>query len=88
MTCRNHLLVIGGIDLASLAASAASEAQLETELKRLVVLAPESARESRAQILDELEEAGGDSRSTSSSATPPATRASSWPEPSGRGRSC
>jgi hypothetical protein len=58
--CRNHLLVIGGIDLASVAASAASEAQLETELKRLVVLAPESARDSRAQILDDLEEASGD----------------------------
>jgi hypothetical protein len=58
--CHDHLLVIGGIDLASVAASAASEAQLETELKRLVVLAPESARDSRAQILDDLEEAGGD----------------------------
>jgi hypothetical protein len=57
--CSNHLLVVGGIDLASLAASAAAEAQLETELRRLVVLAPESARDSRAQILDELEEAGG-----------------------------
>ena len=32
---------------------------METELRRLVVLAPESARESRAQILDELEEASG-----------------------------
>ena len=55
--CRDHLLVVGGVDLASVAASAASEAQLETELKRLVVLAPESARDSRAQILDDLEEA-------------------------------
>src|SRR5262249_53572921 len=43
VTCSNHLLVVGGIDLASVAASAASEAQLETELKRLVVLAPEAA---------------------------------------------
>jgi hypothetical protein len=60
VTCRDHLLIVGGIDLASLAASAAAEAQLETELRRLVVLAPESARESRAQILDDLEEAGGD----------------------------
>lgn len=57
--CSNHLLVVGGVDLASVAASAAAEAQLETELRRLVVLAPESAREARAQILDELEEAGG-----------------------------
>jgi hypothetical protein len=57
--CRDHLLVIGGIDFASLAASAASESQLETELSRLVVLAPESARDSRAQILDDLEEASG-----------------------------
>jgi hypothetical protein len=60
VTCHNHLLVVGGTDLASVAACAASEAQLEAELKRLVVLAPESARESRAQILDDLEEAGGD----------------------------
>ncbi len=59
VTCRDHLLVVGGIDLASVAASAAAEAQLETELRRLVVLAPESARDSRAQVLDELEEAGG-----------------------------
>lgn len=57
--CSNHLLVVGGTDLASVAASAAAEAQLETELRRLVVLAPESARDSRAQILDELEEASG-----------------------------
>jgi hypothetical protein len=56
VTCSDHLLVIGGLDLASVAASAASEAQLETELKRLVLLAPESARESRPQILDDLEE--------------------------------
>jgi hypothetical protein len=60
VTCHNHLLVVGGADLASVAASAAAEAQLEAELKRLVVLAPESARDSRAQILDDLEEAGGD----------------------------
>jgi hypothetical protein len=60
VTCRDHLLIVGGVDLASLAASAAAEAQLETELKRLVVLAPEAAREARAQILDDLEEAGGD----------------------------
>lgn len=57
--CSNHLLVVGGTDLASVAASAAAEAQLETELRRLVVLAPESARDSRAQIIDELEEASG-----------------------------
>jgi hypothetical protein len=58
VTCSGHLLVVGGIDLASVAASAASEAQLETELKRLVLLAPESARDSRPQILDDLEEGG------------------------------
>jgi hypothetical protein len=60
--CRDHLLVIGGLDLIGIATQAAAEAQLETELKRLVVLAPESARDSRAQILDELDEAGGDLR--------------------------
>jgi hypothetical protein len=59
VTCSDHLLVVGGLDLASVAASAASEAKLETELKRLVLLAPESARELRPQILDDLEEAGG-----------------------------
>ena len=57
---RDHLLVVGGLDLIGIATSAAAEAQLETELERLVVLAPESARESRAQILAELEETGGD----------------------------
>ncbi|HVY77342.1 MAG TPA: hypothetical protein VG898_02435 [Solirubrobacterales bacterium] len=59
VTCRDHLLVVGGIDVASIAASAAAEAQLETELRRLVVLAPESARDARAQVLDDLHEAGG-----------------------------
>lgn len=59
VTCSDHLLVVGGIDLASVAASAASEAQLETELKRLVLLAPESARDSRPQILDDLEDSSG-----------------------------
>jgi len=59
VTCSDHLLVVGGIDLASVAASAASEAQLETELKRLVLLAPESARDSRPQILDDLEDSAG-----------------------------
>src|SRR3954447_13949902 len=58
--CSDHLLVIGGVDFASLAASAASESQLETELSRLVVLAPGPPRDSRAQILDDLEEAGGE----------------------------
>jgi len=57
---RGHLLVVGGVDLVGVAASAASEAHLETGLERLVVLAPESAREERAQIRDELDEAGGD----------------------------
>ena len=56
---RDHLLVVGGVDLIGVATSAAAEAQLETELERLVVLAPESARDSRAQILADLEEAGG-----------------------------
>jgi hypothetical protein len=55
----DHLLVVGGLDLIGVATSAAAEAQLETELERLVVLAPESARDSRAQIRADLEEAGG-----------------------------
>jgi hypothetical protein len=55
---RDHLLVIGGTDLIEVATSAASQARLESGLDRLVLLAPESARESRAQILDELEETG------------------------------
>lgn len=55
---RDHLLVIGGTDLIEVATSAASQARPENGLDRLVLLAPESARESRAQILDELEETG------------------------------
>jgi hypothetical protein len=60
VTCRDHLLVVGGLDLVSVATSAAAEANLETGLKRLVVLAPESARDSRAQIRDELNDTAGD----------------------------
>jgi hypothetical protein len=53
---RDHLLVIGGTDLIELATSAAVQAQEKTGLARLVLLAPESAREAHAQIRDELEE--------------------------------
>jgi hypothetical protein len=53
---RDHLLVIGGTDLIELATAAAEQAQQKTGLDRLVLLAPESARESHAQIRDELEE--------------------------------
>lgn len=53
---RDHLLVIGGTDLIELATSAAMQAQEKTGLDRLVLLAPESAREAHAQIRDELEE--------------------------------
>ncbi len=58
--CHGHLLVVGGSNMVSVATSAAAEAQLETDLDHLVVLAPESARETRAQIREELSEAGGD----------------------------
>src|SRR5690349_6123214 len=57
--CHDHLLVVGGSDLVGVATSAAAEAQLETGLDHLVVLAPESARETRAQIREELGEASG-----------------------------
>ncbi len=55
---RDHLLVIGGTDLIEVATSAALQARPESGLDRLVLLAPESARESHAQILDDLEETG------------------------------
>jgi hypothetical protein len=55
-----HLLVVGGVDMIGVATSAAREARLETKLERLVVLAPESAREARAQIRSGLEEESGD----------------------------
>lgn len=54
-----HLLVIGGTDLIELAASVGIQSRQATGLDRLVMLAPESARESHAQIRDELEESGG-----------------------------
>lgn len=57
---RDHLLIVGGTDLVALASTAAAEARLETELERLVVLAPESARESRAQLRDDLQDSSGD----------------------------
>jgi hypothetical protein len=53
---RNHLLVIGGTDLIELATFAAAQAHEKTGLDLLVLLAPESARDSHAQIRDELEE--------------------------------
>lgn len=53
---RDHLLVIGGTDLIELATSAAAQAREAAGLDQLVILAPESARELHAQILDELEE--------------------------------
>jgi hypothetical protein len=58
--CHDHLLVVGGSDLVGVATSAAAEARLEAGLDHLVVLAPESSREARAQIREELGEASGD----------------------------
>lgn len=57
---RDHLLVVGGTDLVGVATSAAAEARLEADLDHLVVLAPESARDARAQIREELSETSGD----------------------------
>ncbi len=57
---RDHLLIIGGSGLVSVAARSAAETPRQTsELERIVVLAPESARESRAQLRSELEDAVG-----------------------------
>jgi hypothetical protein len=62
---RDHLLVIGGVDLVPVAVRAAAKAsrsRIGTEIERVVVLAPESARESRGQLRAELKEAAGDLR--------------------------
>lgn len=60
---RDHLLVIGGLDLVPVAvraAAKASRAGIGSEIERIVVLAPETARESRGQLRAELKEAAGD----------------------------
>jgi hypothetical protein len=57
---RDHLLVIGGLDLVPVAVRAAAKAgrtRIGPEIERIVVLAPESARESRGQLRAELKEA-------------------------------
>lgn len=59
VTCSDHLLVVGGVEMIGVATAAAAQAHTEAELERLVVLAPESARDQRAQIRADLEEAGG-----------------------------
>ncbi len=56
-----HLLVVGGVDLGPVATRAVADAtKLGARLEHLVVLAPESARESRAQLRASLDEAAGD----------------------------
>jgi hypothetical protein len=57
---RGHLLIVGGADLIPVAARAAAEAiKLKPAFERVVVLAPESARERRGQLRAELEAAAG-----------------------------
>jgi hypothetical protein len=55
----DHLLIVGGLDQVGIAATAAADAHEEVGLERLVVLAPESARESREGILSDLRGAAG-----------------------------
>lgn len=54
-----HLLIVGGTDLVPVAARATAEAlrRQQGSPRRLVVLAPESARDNRPQLLNELDEA-------------------------------
>jgi hypothetical protein len=61
---RDHLLVVGGVDLVPVAAGAAARGGggRTGEIERLVVLVPESARELRGQLRAELKEAAGDLR--------------------------
>jgi hypothetical protein len=63
VNARDHLLIVGGSGLVPVAALSASETLVrEGEDQRIVVLAPESARESRAQLRSELEDATGGRR--------------------------
>ncbi len=60
VSAEGHLLLVGGTALVPVATRSIAEAlRLGGSPQRLVVLAPESARESRAQLLDALEEAAG-----------------------------
>ncbi|MGE5282696.1 MAG: hypothetical protein ACM3N0_10330 [Chloroflexota bacterium] len=56
---RDHLLVIGGTDLIGVVTRVVAGKQKVAGIERLVVLAPESARESREQIREELDDAAG-----------------------------
>ena len=57
---RDHLLIVGGADLVPVAARAAAEAiGLRRAFERVVVLAPESAREQRSRLSAEIEDAAG-----------------------------
>jgi len=55
----DHLLIIGGLDQIGIAAAAAADAHEETGLDRVVILAPESARDSRKGILSDIRESAG-----------------------------
>jgi len=56
---RNHLLVIGGTDLTGVVTRVVATEREASGIERLVVLAPESARESREQIREDLADAAG-----------------------------
>jgi hypothetical protein len=59
LRARDHLLIVGSVDLVPVAARAAAATQQRPAFKRIVVLAPESARDSRDQLRGDLEEAAG-----------------------------
>ncbi len=58
LRARNHLLIVGGSGLVPIAARSAAETlHAEGKEQHIVVLAPEAARDSRAQLRSELEDA-------------------------------
>jgi hypothetical protein len=56
---RDHLLVVGGTNLIAVVTRVVAAERTAAGIDRLVVLAPESARESREQLREELDEAAG-----------------------------
>lgn len=60
LRARDHLLIVGSPEMVPVAAQAAAQAtRLRPAFKRIVVLAPESARDSRDQLRGALDETAG-----------------------------
>ncbi len=86
---RDHLMIVGGIDLSGVAARAVSDTgHDDLSFERLVVLAPEGGPEAHAQIRASLREAAGRLKFTLLFGDTSGTRAWKWRASSGPAQSC